>query len=664
MSVPAGWRRRRHMARAAAVVVMVAAVAFSSQGGAVQADRDYDPTGYVGDVEVVRTGGAPDGKLRGVVFDDRNKDSRRQRSERGVKGVAVSNGRDVVLTDSQGRYELTAYDNMTVFVTKPAGWDVPVDATNFPKFYYHHSPNGSPELRFGGLAPTGPLPSAVNFPLTSARNSDRFNCAVVGDTQTYSNREISYLRDGVVEDLAARDDLAECGALLLGDLMGDDLGLYPRFKQVMAQANVPIRAVPGNHDLDFDAPSDENSMDTYRREIGPAYYSYDVGDVHFVGLDNMSYPCTPAENADGKHAFCDDPAGHPAYNGIIGDRQMSWLANDLKTVPRHKLVVVATHIPLVSYIDMSSTQHQTDDVTELYALLEGRPALSVSGHTHTLENMSTGTSYGGWAAAVGVDALPFPHIVAGAACGSWWGGDLDADGIPMAFGRNGTPGGYATLSINGSKFASSFDVTTFDDSQTMGISLNSPRFRAWAQALIDFQGNGTPPVNINDLGDPDVVARADLDQTWLVANVYNGNADTRVSLSIDGGKPIPMTHTQPGDGENILRGLEYGDPFALSRQLQVARHAFRSTSGDPRSQGYERFRGTQFGPADPRKEGDTTIQSPHIWRLALPQSVPVGVHTAKVRSVDPRDGARTQTFTFEIVEQLPPWNFRTEVFQD
>lgn len=245
----------------------------------------------------------------------------------------VSNGREVVATDEDGRYELPTYDGMTVFVTKPAGYETPVDEDNFPQFY-HHLPQGSPELRFGGVPPTGPLPEAINFPVVEGSTSDEANCAVIGDTQTYSNREMGYLRDGLVADLAGRDDLDRCGALIVGDLVGDDLGLFPRLKEVMSLANVPVRAVPGNHDLDFDGTDDEHSFDTYKRDIGPAYYSYDVGGAHFVGLDNVRYPCTAdVDNADGKHTFCDDPADHPAYNGVIGEEQLTWLANDLAHVP-------------------------------------------------------------------------------------------------------------------------------------------------------------------------------------------------------------------------------------------------------------------------------------------------------------------------------------------
>ena len=38
-----------------------------------------------------------------------------------VAGVLVSNGRDVVRTDSQGRYRLPVASGQTIFVVKPAG---------------------------------------------------------------------------------------------------------------------------------------------------------------------------------------------------------------------------------------------------------------------------------------------------------------------------------------------------------------------------------------------------------------------------------------------------------------------------------------------------------------------------------------------------------------
>jgi len=106
--------------------------------------------------------------VQGRVFLDKNRNGRLERREEGVKGVLVSNGREVVETSSAGEYRLPVYDEpggTTLFITKPAGYDVPLDELNVPQFYYHHIPAGSPPLRFGGLPPSGPLPKELNFPL-------------------------------------------------------------------------------------------------------------------------------------------------------------------------------------------------------------------------------------------------------------------------------------------------------------------------------------------------------------------------------------------------------------------------------------------------------------------------------------------------------------------
>lgn len=230
---------------------------------------------------------------------------------------------------------------ISIFITKPAGYDVPVDDDNIPQFFYHHKPNGSPRnvrgerFRYGGLPRTGDLPARINFPLVKGEKKLRFKIVVSGDTQTYSNNEIGYLRDTLAREVAAMEDVE--AIIVEGDVMGDDLSLFPRYKRVLSLADSPQYYVPGNHGLDFDAPSDDHSFDTYRREWGPTYYSFDIGDVHFIGLDDVRYPCTPEEdNQDGLHGDgnqCDTPDTFPTYNGVLTERQLQWLRNDLEHVP-------------------------------------------------------------------------------------------------------------------------------------------------------------------------------------------------------------------------------------------------------------------------------------------------------------------------------------------
>lgn len=672
------------------------AVATQAEEDATQTETSQEPTSYVGHIEVVREVGAEAGvqadtettTIRGTVFQDEDRDSRSGREEDGVADVMVSNGREVVRTDENGGYELPVYDGMTVFITKPAGWEVPLDEQNFPQFFYHHLPEGSPPLRFDGLPPTGPLPQAVNFPLVESAEPEEaadpagIDCAVIGDTQTYSNQELGFLRDGVVNDLEKRDDLGQCGALIVGDVAGDDLGLYPRIKEVMSLADVPVRAVPGNHDLDYDATEDEHSFDTYKREIGPEYYSYDVGDAHFVGLDNVQYPCTPQDNADGNHEFCDDPANHPTYNGKIGEEQLTWLANDLAQVPEDKLIVIATHIPLVGFLDQSSEKQITDDAKDLYALLEGRPALAVAGHAQVVENLSTGDSYAGWEQTIGLDSLPFPHMVVGAASGSWWTGDLSTAGsssgiIPEAIQRMGAPAGYMNIELDGSSYQETYRATGREEDEQMTLSVNSPFFRDWydtlaawteeQNALEERDPRAVPPVNVNDLGDLNLLTSADLAaDSYLMANVWNGKTATEVTVQIDDQEPLVASRTQEGRGEGVREGAEYADPYALMRQLQVSRYALESTSGNERAQGWEAFRGDKFGPGPSQPLGMWlwADQSSHLWRVPLPPGLEQGGHTVTVRSIEPDGREFVETLNFEVVDERPQPFFRTEVFAE
>lgn len=678
------WRGRP--ARAAALTVLVGAsvvLATSGTPASGQSGDGIDPTEYIGQVEVVRGTDQPTpGTVRGKVFDDRDRDSRSQTGDDGVPGVMVSNGREVVRTDEGGNYALPAYDGMTVFVTKPASWEVPLDEQNFPQFFYHHLPEGSPPLRFEGLPPTGALPTAINFPLVESTETDDVSCAVIGDTQTYSNQELGFLRDGVVNDLGERDDLSRCGALIVGDVAGDDLGLYPRIKEVMSLAGVPVRAVPGNHDLDYDANRDENSFDTYKREIGPEYYSYDIGDAHFIGLDNVRYPCRPKDDDDGLHPFCNDPAEHPTYTGIIGSQQLRWLANDLASVPTDKLIVIGTHIPLVSYLDQDFAKHQTEDVKALYRLLEGRPALSVSGHTQVVENLAPGDSYAGWQTTLGLDTVPFRHLTVGAASGGWWTGDLSTAGsssgiLPEAIDREGGPPGYMDLKLDGSSYVETYRATGRDEDEQMSLSVSSPFFREWYQQLVTWQQEqddlaepdprAVPPVNINDLGDPNLLTPADLAaDSYLTANVWNGQTATDVTVQIDDAQPVTATRTQQARGEGILDDPAAGDPYALMRQLQSTRFGLESTSGNERAQGWEAFRGDKFGPgpAQPITSFLLAQQSSHLWRLPLPTGLAEGGHTATVRATDPSGRTFTERLNFEVAQERPAHFFRTELFPE
>lgn len=619
-------------------------------------------TSYNASVHVVPSSTGAD-MARGTVFVDANRNGILDDAEIGITGVPVSNGREVVATDDNGAYALPVYSDMNLFITKPAGYTTPVDAFLVPQFSYIHKEEGSPDLRFGGIEPTGPMPEAVNFPLI-ADNSARaeFECLVFGDAQPYFNMQVSYVRETAGRMLAARDNSdTEC-LLFAGDIMGDDLSLYPRFKEIIAVGDTPQYYAGGNHDVDFDAENDQHSFDTFRREWGPEYYSFDIGNVHFVTLDNVRYPCNGVDD----HPFC-DPSGNTTYNGVVHDRQLEWLINDLSFVPEDKLIVMMAHIPFQTFTDNTAAKHQTDNLDALVEILGERPVLGLSGHTHTTENILTGEYYEGWEENTGVGPAPFHQIVTGALSGSWWSGSLNDDGVPGAPQRLGSPRGFYQLAFDGPDYQESYKSFTHDHSEQFHVSFNSPRYREWAQKLVDYVNlyGGTrdtviPPVSLNDMGDVNMLTRADLEgQTWAVVNVWNGSRDDTVMLQINGGAAFEATRTQTGTGEAKLRSIEVSDPFAIFRQFSDTRRAMASASGN---NGYEMFQGSIWeGNAGPLDSWLWTNASPHLWTVDLPPNLPAGIHSLTVNIEDHHGRTFSDTIAFEVVEEVPDMTWQ-EVF--
>ncbi|MGI5149999.1 calcineurin-like phosphoesterase C-terminal domain-containing protein [Plantactinospora sp. CA-294935] len=606
-----------------AVAGATATVVSAPAALATRSEKTWNETAYRGHVEVLRDNGRPADPtvLTGRVFIDRDRDSVSNRRERGLAGVEVSNGRDVVTTDRDGRYRLPVYDNMTVFVTQPSGYQVPVDEFNVAQFHYHHLPEGSPELRYGGIAPTGPLPAAVNFPLVESKltRSQEQHCVIAGDLQTYNQTEVGYARKGAIDDLARRHDYQGCGSLFIGDVVGDDLSLYPDVKRLTRLTNGPARFLPGNHDLDFDATTAEHSFDTFRAQLAPAYYSYDVGNVHVLALNTVRYPCTPeVDNVDGTRPSCNDPVNQPRYTGRLDENQLKWLERDLARVDRDKLVVVASHIGLLNFADESSPIHQVAQVREVYDLLKRRKAVAVAGHSHSIENLRAGDAVKGWREVYGVEGLPFPHITAGAISGDWYSGEVTGEGYPTALQRDGGRPGILTLDVRGSSFKERFTVTGESDRVQTQLGVNSPTYREWYVARGEW--NDEPQGPAPELGDPHVIDRADLaGRTWLTTNFFMGATGSTVRVRIDGGGVRPATRTQQMRGESQLAGPEWSDPTAAAQQLVHG--------------------------------GSLADRTMHLWRFELPADLATGPHRAVVTATDSYGREFTDILNFRVVEQ-------------
>ena len=84
----------------------------------------------------------------------------------GDGGRDVIDGCDWTETDTEGRYKIAVRNDMNVAIMQPAGWRVPTDERQLPRFICIHKPSGTPDsLPYGRLNATGPAPERVNCPL-------------------------------------------------------------------------------------------------------------------------------------------------------------------------------------------------------------------------------------------------------------------------------------------------------------------------------------------------------------------------------------------------------------------------------------------------------------------------------------------------------------------
>ncbi len=416
---------------------------------------------------------------QGYVYHDLNESRTKDSNEPGIAGVFVSNGTELVQTDAEGKYNIPVDDDAIIFVIKPRDWMTPVNELNLPQFYYLHKPNGYPEnFTFEGVAPTGPLPESIDFPLYIETGSNKFKMVVFGDPQPYSLEQIDFLAEDVITELVDAQGL-EFG-MTMGDIVGDDLDLFSPLNQAVSKIGIPWYNVLGNHDVNFQAPSDELSDETFERVFGPANYAFVYGDVHFIVVDNV---------------IMNEPVGDRGYVGGLRPDQIEFVSNYLSVVPKEDLIVLTMHIPLAQH-----ERFRQSDQKELFDLLKDFPnTLSISAHTHTQNNTFFHKGSSDWQGEV-----PHHHFNVGTTSGSWWNGIRDEDDVPHTMMRDGTPNGYSFITFNGTEY------------------------------IIDWKVAGSPESHRMNIHVPRGIVANSNDSTLLTVNFFNGSEQSELSYRVLG----------------------------------------------------------------------------------------------------------------------------------
>lgn len=360
---------------------------------------------------------------KGVVFDDSDRDGKFSAGEKGVPKVCVSNGSEVVQTDANGVWTLPVDDDTIFFVIKPTNWMTPANAEQVPQSYYIHKPKGSPALEPLGVAPTGPLPESIDFPLYAREEPAQFKILLFGDPQARGLREVNFVTHDVVEECIGTD--AKFG-ISLGDIVADDPALFKEINESIAQIGIPWYNTFGNHDNNRNSGSDEMSDETFERFYGPGTFAFEYGQVCFLIMDDVYF------KPDGK------------YEGRFTDDQISFVKNYLATVPKEKLIVMTMHIPIL----------RVKGNDQIYAMLAERPhTFTISAHTHEQADVFIDKERG-WPG-----ETPHHHLISATVCGSWWCGTFDELGIPHATMNDGAPNGYSIVTFDGNQYSVVFKAS-------------------------------------------------------------------------------------------------------------------------------------------------------------------------------------------------------------
>lgn len=466
-------------------------------------------------------------QAKGIVFEDANANGKKDRNEKGIAQVAITNGEDVVLTDSKGNYKLPLVDGQTLAVIKPSGYKLPVNDKNLPQFYYSYRPEGSPESKFKGISPTGKLPKSVDFALLSSTEPEEFTALIFGDPQPYTQEEVDFFAKGVVAEVAGIQDVAF--GLSLGDLVGNDLDLFNPYIDAIADVGLPWFNLMGNHDMNFDAESDAFSDETYEAHFGPANYAFNYGKVHVIVLDDILYP---------------DPRDGKGYWGGFRDDQLRFVENDLKLVPKDHLIVLAFHIPLS---EPEGDPFRDADRERLFKALQPfENTLSLSAHTHIQRQDFFGKDEG-W-----LGDKPHHEYNVGTTSGDWYSGKLNESGIPVSTMRDGTPKGYAFIHFKGNSYE------------------------------VDYKVAGKPNDFQMEVFAPKVVAQGRNTKAGIYANFFMGREGDTVEYRIDSGEWKPMQYVQEQDPSYELMVYEWDTteelmPGRRSSNPVVSTHLWRGS---------------------------------------------------------------------------------------
>lgn len=435
---------------------------------------------------------------------------------KGVSGAVISDGVEVVRTDSKGIYQMKSLKkNGFVFISAPSGYEVALDGI-------------VPQIKLP-LYKTAAVAERVDFKLYASGGQTNHTMLFFGDIhlaggrsndrtqfRTFTSEIAKYIADHPGEKIYA---------ITLGDMTWD-LYWYSRsygFAQYLADMT-PLKGLPvfhtiGNHDHNMRTNVDGNASgwdavdwDTgkaFRQSIAPSNYSFNIGKIHYVVLDDIyCRNTTGGESAD------------RIYDNALSDEALAWLKKDLAFISKSTPVVVTMHSPVFD----KHGEYNLKNSEELVRCFTGYvSATFVSGHSHKFWNIIKGN---------------VREYNSGAVCAAWW--DTGYYTPTLNIGQDGAPGGYRIMTVTGKTMKSRFKATGKpDDFQFRSYDRNSISLTPEAYGIKDAGNAAAFTEDMKKYGayySPSSENRVilnvwDKDDNWKIEVTENGRALDVTSVS-------------------------------------------------------------------------------------------------------------------------------------
>lgn len=344
----------------------------------------------------------------------------------GLADVVVSDGVEVVKTDKDGVYQFKSAKKWGyVFISIPKGYEVGSEGV-LPQFH-------------ATLTEKADKAERHDFNLVKV-NQEKYRVYFLGDMHLADRTNDLNQFDNCMKEVKAdiMDDDVKSYVITLGDMTWD-LYWYSRnyyFPQYLNSVNYYFKNAAkqvqffhtiGNHDHDMCKDGDFNTVIEYVKDIAPTYYSFNIGDVHYIVLDDIL--CTNVGGA---------ASAKPkrTYYSEVTDEQLKWLAKDLSFVSKSTPVIVTSHAPVYAKETVKNVNtYYLNNSGALISKFKDYNVDFVTGHTHVIYNVDKKSSEG-----------IYEHN-AGAVCASWWWSGYLTPGIHIC--TDGAPGGYSVWDISG-----------------------------------------------------------------------------------------------------------------------------------------------------------------------------------------------------------------------